>query len=56
MKKKNYFGKRREIIRKVRVLPKCESSYLTFRAKTLLSGEWPSVETLDNYSHILAVL
>ena len=45
-----------EIIRKVWVLPKCESSYLMFRVKTLLSDEGPSLEMLDNYSHISAVL
>ena len=48
-----------EISRKVWVLPKCESNYLTFRAKALwffLSDEGPSLETLDNYSHISAVL
>ena len=45
-----------EIITKVWVLPKCESSYLMFRVKALLSDEGPSLKTLDNYSHISAVL
>ena len=48
-------GKNRsEIIRKVWVLPKCESSYLTFRAKALRQREktWEDKKTRNIYIYI----